>query len=158
MSCPSNLFHSLIENKNLDRPKKKALADNMCLKNSNLFNPFPNKPWFLHVRSTYLLKSLWKKEKLLITSNFSFSHSFFYPLGELSAIFHQFWNCRLQTHWGWKSVKFVIWERVMEGWKASQEKEKMLVMLVTSIFSFSQNVSKGFSHRIIKSRAYVFKC
>ena len=35
----------------------------------------------------------WKnleKEKLLVTSNFSFSHSVFYPLGELSAIFIRF--------------------------------------------------------------------
>ena len=29
----------------------------------------------------------WEKEKLLITSNFSFSHGVFYPVGELSAIF-----------------------------------------------------------------------
>ena len=28
-----------------------------------------------------------EKEKLLVTSNFSFSHSIFYSLGELSAIF-----------------------------------------------------------------------
>ena len=49
-----------------------------------LVNPFPNKPWFLHVRS--LLKTLWEKEKLLVTSNFSFSHSVFLPYGEPSAI------------------------------------------------------------------------
>ena len=41
------------------------------------FNPFPNKPWFLHVCSTCLLKTLWEKEKLLVTSNISFSHSVF---------------------------------------------------------------------------------
>ena len=41
-------------------------------------NPFPNKPWFLRVCSASLLKTLWKKEKLLVTSNFSFSHSVFY--------------------------------------------------------------------------------
>ena len=35
-------------------------------------NPFPNKPWFLRVCSTCLLKTLWEKEKLLVTSNFSF--------------------------------------------------------------------------------------
>ena len=40
-----------------------------------LINPFPNKPWFLHVCSTSLLKTLWEKEKLLVISNFSFSHS-----------------------------------------------------------------------------------
>ena len=40
-------------------------------------NPFPNKPWFLRVCSTGLLKTLWEKEKLLVMSNFSFSHSVF---------------------------------------------------------------------------------
>ena len=31
------------------------------------FNPFPNKPWFLRVCGTRLLKTLWEKEKLLKT-------------------------------------------------------------------------------------------
>ena len=34
-----------------------------------------------------MLKTLCEKETLLITNNFSFSHSVFYPFGELSAIF-----------------------------------------------------------------------
>ena len=51
------------------------------------FNPFPNNPWFLRVCSTSLLKTLWEKQKLLVTSNFSFSHSVFYPLVELYDIF-----------------------------------------------------------------------
>ena len=33
------------------------------------------------------VKTLWEKEKLLVTSNFSFSHSVFYPFGELTIIF-----------------------------------------------------------------------
>ena len=41
-------------------------------------NPFPNKAWFLGVSSTSLLKALWEKEKLLVTSNFTFSHSVFF--------------------------------------------------------------------------------
>ena len=49
------------------------------------FNPFPNKPWFLRVCKTSLLKT-----SLFITSNFSFSHSVFYPFKELSAIFIEF--------------------------------------------------------------------
>ena len=49
-------------------------------------NPFPSKPWFLHVCVKSLLKTLLEKEKLLVTSNFSFSHHVFYPFGELSAI------------------------------------------------------------------------
>ena len=48
----------------------------------NIFNPFPNSPWFLCVCSTSLLKTLLEKEKLLIMSNFSFSYSVFYPLTE----------------------------------------------------------------------------
>ena len=48
-------------------------------------NPFPNKLW-----STGLLKTLWEKEKLLVPSNFSFSHSVFYSFGELSGIFIKF--------------------------------------------------------------------
>ena len=57
---------------------------------SIFFNPFPNKPWFLCVCSSCVLKTLWEKEKLLITSNFSFSHSIFYLSGEFSATFIKF--------------------------------------------------------------------
>ena len=55
-----------------------------------IFNPFPNKHWFLRVCSKSLWKTLWEKEKMLVTSNFSFDHSVFYLLGELSAIFITF--------------------------------------------------------------------
>ena len=48
------------------------------------FNPFPKKP---RACSTCLLKTLCEKEKLLLTSNFFFSHCVFYPIRELSAIF-----------------------------------------------------------------------
>ena len=51
------------------------------------FNPFPNKPWLLRVCSTSLLKTLREKKKLLVTSNFFFSHIVFYPFVEISAIF-----------------------------------------------------------------------
>ena len=55
-----------------------------------LFNPFPHSDTFWHPWETSLLKTLWKKEKLLVTSNFSFSHSVNYPFGILSAIFIKF--------------------------------------------------------------------
>ena len=83
-------------------------------KNDQL-NPFPNNPWFLRVCSTSLLKTLWEKEKLLITSNSSFSHSVFYSLGWTYCQFHRIGNCRLLTLSVWKSLKFVIWERVKCG-------------------------------------------
>ena len=57
---------------------------------ANFLNPFPNKPWFLRACSTSLLKTLWEKKKLLVTSNFFFSHSVFYPFRELSTIFIKF--------------------------------------------------------------------
>ena len=50
------------------------------------FNLFPNKPLILHVRSKGILKTLWKKEKLLETSIFSFSRGVFYPFGEFPAM------------------------------------------------------------------------
>ena len=40
-------------------------------------NPFPDKPWSLRFCSTSLLKKTTENEKLLVTSNFSFSHSVF---------------------------------------------------------------------------------
>ena len=68
-------------------------------------NPFPYK------LCTNILKTLGEKEKFLVTSNSSFSHSVFYPFGELSAIFiiFEIVVCKLSI---WKSLKFVIWERV----------------------------------------------
>ena len=79
----------------------------------NALNPFPNKPWFLRVCSTNLLKTQWEKEKLLVTSNFSFFHSVFFPFGELSTIFIKFEIvvCKLI----WKNIKFVVRERVKSG-------------------------------------------
>ena len=55
-----------------------------------VLNPLPNKPWFLRVCSTSLWKTLWEKEKLVVTSNFFLSHSVFYPFGKLSANFIKF--------------------------------------------------------------------
>ena len=50
-------------------------------KNPKIFNPFPHNDTFWRPWETGLLKTLWEKEKLLVTSNFSFSHSVFYPFG-----------------------------------------------------------------------------
>ena len=43
-----------------------------------IFNPFPHNDTFWCPWETRLLKTLWEKEKLFVTSNFSFSHSVFY--------------------------------------------------------------------------------
>ena len=57
---------------------------------THCINHFPNKPWFfkcLHYKS---FENTAEKEKLLVTSNISFSHGVFYPSEELSAIFINF--------------------------------------------------------------------
>ena len=61
-------------------------------KTKNVINSLPYEPLFLRFCSTILLKqkTLWENEKLLVTSNFSFSHSVFYPFGELFPIFIKF--------------------------------------------------------------------
>ena len=59
----------------------------------------------LHVFSRSPLKPLWEKGKLLVMSNFSFSHVFLW-FRKLSAIFIKFEIvCKL-------SLKIVVWERV----------------------------------------------
>ena len=42
------------------------------------FNLFPHNDTFWRPWETSFLKTLWEKEKMLVTSNFSFSHSVFY--------------------------------------------------------------------------------
>ena len=42
----------------------------------------------------------------------AFSLIGFYPFEELFPHFRQIWNCRLQTLSVWKSLKFVVWERI----------------------------------------------
>ena len=39
-------------------------------------HPFPNKPYFLRVSNTGLLKTLWEKEELLVASRCCFANSF----------------------------------------------------------------------------------
>ena len=82
----------------------------------HIVNPFPNKPLFLSACSTSPLKTLLEKEKLLITSNSSFSHSVFYSFKKLSAIFIKFEIviCKLRQ---FGSLKFVVWKlKLVELW------------------------------------------
>ena len=57
---------------------------------SEFLNHFPNKPWFLRICSTSILKTLYEREKsLLITINFSFSHSVCLPIWRTFCHFHE---------------------------------------------------------------------
>ena len=83
-----NTMQSCFNTKNI----KFVINIQFCLPKTQcpILNPFPNKPWFLRVCSTSLLKTMWEKKKLLVRSNFSFSHSVFYPFGEVTAVFIKF--------------------------------------------------------------------
>ena len=67
-----------------------VMVFNNMMKILVFYNPFPNKPWFLRVCSTSLLKTIWEKEKLLIITNFSLSHNVFYQFEDLFSIFINF--------------------------------------------------------------------
>ena len=55
---------------------------------------------------------MWEKEKLLVTSNFFFSHSLFYSFGELSTIFIEFDIVVCKPFQFGKILKFVVQGRV----------------------------------------------
>ena len=94
---------------------------------SPFYTVFPENLYCRHVKISLTLSQtssgfyvsavqvFWKhcgtKEKLLIMSNFSFSHSVFYLFRELFAVSIKFKivNCKL---WVLKSLKFVVLERV----------------------------------------------
>ena len=78
-----------------------------------IFNPFPNKPWFLHVCSTCtcILKTLGKRE-IAHNEQFLLFPKCFPPFWRIFCHFNQIQNYHLQTLSFWKSLKFVVWERV----------------------------------------------
>ena len=82
------IWRNLFENTYLKQSFTTATRKNLTI--FTTINSFRNKPWFLRVCSTSPLKTLQVKEKFLILSNSSFSHSVFYPFAELPAIFMKF--------------------------------------------------------------------
>ena len=74
--------------------------------------PFLHKPMLFLVCRVILLKTLWKREKLLKTNNTSFLHSVCYPFGEISNFFIKIKIviCKILTIW--IDLKFVSLEKV----------------------------------------------
>ena len=82
------------QNCHLYRHAKSLTICNVSLITESIyFNSFPNNPWFSCVCSLSLLKTLCEKEKLLIMSNFSFSHRVFYNFLPFSS-----------------NLKYVVWK------------------------------------------------
>ena len=84
--------------------KKKNPVDSVRL------NPCPNKPWFLHVCRTSLLKKTVGKREIAHNEQFLFFPQCFLPIWKTFCYFHQICKCPLQTFSVWKCLKFVIWE------------------------------------------------
>ena len=83
-----------------------------ALQRYNILNLFPNRPWFLRVCTTSLLKTLWVKGEIARNEQFLLFPECLLPIWRAFCHFHHIWNCRLQTLWVWKRIKFVVWERV----------------------------------------------
>ena len=73
---------------------------------------FTTKSQFKQPKKRSLLKTLWEKEKMLVTSIFSFSLNVFYPIKDrnkhLSYIYFVIWKCFQFVH----IQNFVVWLRV----------------------------------------------
>ena len=91
---------------------------------------FPNKHWFLHFSSIYLLKTLCEKdnnEQCVL-----FPHCFL-PFWRTSCYLYQILICRLQTLSVWKSLNIVIWEKVeYKSWNLNPFPNKSLFLCVCS--------------------------
>ena len=62
-------------------PQDQIYSIIMIISEINMVNPFPHNDTFGCPSETSLLKTPWKKEKLLVMSNFSFSHNVVYLFG-----------------------------------------------------------------------------
>ena len=71
MSNPSLRFYILKGNYSMTMAKSKEYIEHSLFTHSHTMTPFEASG------ETSVLKTLWEKEKLLITSNFSFSHNVF---------------------------------------------------------------------------------
>ena len=106
----------------------------------NGFNPFTNKPWFLRACSKSLLKKKTVgKGEIARNEQFLLFPRCFLPIWITLCHFYQIQNCGLQTLLSWKSIKFVIWERVNRstGWCKCLWYPGFFFFLI-----FSQNCSK----------------
>ena len=126
-----------------------------------LGNPLPKTPGFYCLQYKSFGNTAWKKEKLLVLNNFSFSHSVFYPFGECSAIFIKFEkNCHLQI-FQFGSVQNLLFgkrfktETHFEMGKKRCGKRRKCCLPAFSLFPTM--FSKGFFFRVVKSRDCVGK-
>ena len=90
-----------------DSQLDQCLSKNWSYLSKQDYGPSPFITHFRHLktRRKKLLKTLWEKEKMLVTSIFSFSHNIFYPIKE-SLHCCSYLNCCLQLLSIWTSTKY----------------------------------------------------
>ena len=76
------------------------------------YNSFPNNRCFLRPWDGRLLKTLWEKEKMMVTSIFSFSHNAFYPIKDKSYSLHHIYFAVCTCFQIGQVNKFVVLYRV----------------------------------------------
>ena len=75
--------------------------------------PHQHFQWFDYV-SGVSFESTVGKEEIAHCEQFLLFPKCFLPIWRIFCHFHQIWNCRLQTLSTWKSLEFVVWERVKD--------------------------------------------
>ena len=76
------------------------------------FNPFPHNDAFLTPLGNKPFENTEGKGEIAHYEQFLLFPQCFLPIWITLCHCHQFWNCCLQTLSVWKSLKFVVWERV----------------------------------------------
>ena len=96
--------------------KKENSVYQQCVQNDfsspGSINPFPHNDTFWRPWETSLLKTLWGKGEIARNEQFLLFPQCFLPVWINFCHFRQIWNCRLQALSLWKSLNFVVCERV----------------------------------------------
>ena len=74
---------------------------------------FSNKPWFFTCLQYKSFKNTVGKGEIARNEQFLPFPQCFLPFWRTFRHFHQSWHCRLRTLSVWKSLKLVVWERVI---------------------------------------------
>ena len=80
----------------------------LWLSYSLVFNPLLHRYSFYCINNKQILETLWEKKKLLVMSNFFFSHNVFYSIGKLYPHLSIFLTSYLYLLLNWKSLKWHI--------------------------------------------------
>ena len=100
--------------------------------------------------SSAICYNCWEMEELLVTCNFSIFPQCFLPFWRIFCHLYKTWNCGLQTLPMWKSLKFVVWERVKLGYAWNRNKNSFLLNPFIDI-SLNSELKHFWRRRLLKT-------